>query len=287
MRFGQGQYAERRYAEEVRTTPEEVLDVLPWESRDFGEEPIVIIDGTAVSIPADRTHPYRLEIHDGAGLWLANLREWWGGQHSQEANIGDELTFTIAYDNTYAALLVYPNQVWLRDMYGAVIEQFEMARTEPEQSGDSRYLHVICRDKLSRLATEVVTSYEVTAADSLTVLDVVSALLGLQQRDDPIAIGAIDPAIGSQSALLSAHNTTVLGALRQMQAALSKDTAGIMYTDAAGAFNWRVRTGWQVGQVIAIGGNMTGVRVTKNFDNLVNRLYMYGHGQDEDNRLFL
>lgn len=295
-RYGTFRYGTTRYAENVLTSPDDVLGARPWDGREFGSPPVITVDSfdadgnsqtEQVTLVANRKVPYRLEVHDLDGNRISTILNWWDGFWTETANEGSVLTFSITYDDDNTQYMSRPYEIWLRDKYGAVLEVLGVRKASPEQAGDARYMHVTAESALNKLATEVVLEYERAAAAAATVGSIVADLFALQQQDAPLSVGTIDPQIANQNVEIALFQTNILAALRLIQQQLPVNLAGLFYADTKGRFQWKKRTGWQEGQTISISGALQGVLRTENWDNVFNRLYLYGEGLDPSSRLNL
>lgn len=197
-----------------------------------------------------------------------------------------ELKFTIPYDAEGAADLVRPNSVWLRDRWGFVVGTFQIQRRRPTGDGDASYYEIECIDAIAQLGDELVLEYNVSTAGA-TVLDHVTALLDLQLRDNPLTLGDIDPEIADVELPFYAADTNIHAALLALQIAIPRDLRGRFYVDARRRLQWRLIPGDTTEQVITRAANVRSIEAETDYTALVNRIYMYGEGQDVRDRLRL
>lgn len=255
---------------------------------DGGTITVVQLDGTVVSmaIRANRLRHWRIEVRDPDGDLLAHVPEWIGGKLRRMLDKASALEFRIEYDAEGADELARPNTVWLRDRWGYVVDTFQIMRRRPVGRGDSSFIDIVCQGAISQLAMEVVIEY---AEDdpAATVGQHVAALLALQGRDDALTLGRIDPEIEEIELPFFAYDTTIHAALLQLQIALPRELRGRFYVDARRRLQWRLLPGDTTEQIITRGRNVYAIEAETDYSTLVNRLYMYGEGQDTRDRLKL
>jgi len=298
-RYSGFRYGERRYAaEEVLGTASDVLDSPPWESHEFGEDTEVTVQGRdnagnpvarRIILSTKRRPTWTIEVRNEDGHYIAILEEWWDAFYESEADVGAELRFKIAYDNPLRESVAYPNHIWIRDVVGHVREIFHLTRSEPKQSGDVRTVDVTAMSRINQLGREPIIDYDTSVFEggTATIGEILTSWFGGQMQRTPLKLGDIEPLISERSISISVQQVNVLEAIRQIQSQLPLSQAGYFYVDSKGFFHWKVRTGWQRGQVLAIGGNMTGIQRDENWDDTYNRLFLYGEGDDPRTRLTL
>lgn len=241
-------------------------------------------DIVALNIRASRQTFYTIEVRDVDNDRVAVVPGWIRGRLRRTLDRASELKFTIPYDAEGAADLVRPNSVWLRDRWGFVIGTFQIQRRKPTGDGDASYYEIECVDSIAQLGDEVVLEYN---AASGTVLDHVTALIALQFRDNPITIGDIDPEIADIELPFYAADTNIHEALLALQIAIPRDFRGRFYVDARRRLQWRLAPGDDTEQVITRAANVRSIEAETDYSLLVNRIYMYGEGQDVRDRLKL
>jgi len=253
---------------------------------DGGTITIVNPDGTitALNIRANRQRFYTIEIYDVYNERVAVVPGWIRGRLKRQLDKASELSFTIPYDAEGAADLVRPNHVWLRDRWGFVIDTFQIQKRRPTGSGDASYYEIDCVGAIAQLGDEVLTEY---VGATNTVSAHVAALMDGQERDNPITVGTIDPDIATIELPFYAVDTNIHAALLSLQMALPRDSRGRMYVDARRRLQWRLQPGDVTEQVITRAANVRSIEAETDYTALVNRIYMYGEGQDHASRLNL
>lgn len=255
---------------------------------DGGIITVVNPDGSvsALNIRASRRVFYTIEVRDPDGDRLSVITEWTRGTLRRVLDSASELTFKVPYNAEGVSDLVRPNNIWLRDRWGYVIGTFQIQKRRPMGSGDESYYEIDAIDAIAQLGDEVVLQYAEDVAGT-TVEDHVTALLALQVRDGAITLGRIDPEIADIELPLYQSDTTIHAALLALQAALPRESRGRFYVDARRRFQWRLLPGDQTEQVVTRAANVRAISAETDYTALVNRLYMYGEGNDVTDRLSL
>jgi len=249
---------------------------------------IVLADGsvTSIAIEAHRRLFYRIEVYGQDGDKIATVPQWISAKLIRRLDTASTLTFRVAHDAEGAVHLVRPNSVWLRDRWGFVVDTFQIQRRRPMGRGDSSYYEIVAQGAISQLRGEVVLGYTGDAVGA-TVQDHVTALMDLQARDDALTLGTIDAEIGETVIPFFAIDTNIHAAILQLQAALPKAVRGRLYVDPKRRLQWRIVAGDTTEQVLTRGRNIYNIEAETDYDALVNRVYMYGEGQDVASRLSL
>lgn len=253
---------------------------------DGGTITVVDITGGVISlnITANRYRFYTIEVYDMDGDRVTAIPGWIRGRLRRVLDKASELNFTIPYDAEGAADLVRPNTVWLRDRWGFVIDTFQIQRRRPTGTGDASYYEIECVGAVAQLGDDLVLEYN---AESTTVLAHVTALMELQQRSNPLALGDINSEIADVELPFYAVDTNIHAALLSLQVALPRDLRGRFYVDARRRLQWRLVVGDDTEQVITRAANVASIEAETDYTSLVNRIYMYGEGQDAATRLRL
>lgn len=268
-------------------SPETPLWVVWTPDEDGGTVTAVGPDGAVtIDIVANRRRFYSIEVYDNDGDRVTAVPEWISGKLTRKLDQASTLEFRIAHDAEGAADLVRPNQVWLRDRWGFVLGTFQIQRRKPNGTGDASYIDFVCQGAIGQLAEEVVISYDGGGA-GLTVQDHIEALLALQSKTGQITLGTVDDAIGSVEMPFFAVDTTIHAALLQLQTALTRETRGRFYVDPKRRLQWRLAPGDSGEQVITRKRNVYSIESEIDYTALVNRIYLYGEGQDAASRLSL
>jgi hypothetical protein len=246
----------------------------------------ITVDATAVAIYAQRTRFWRVEVYDVTGARVAYVPYIISGKLSRRLDQASTLEFKVAIDSEGAADLVRPNYVVLRDRWGFVVDTFQIQRRRPQGAGVGSYVELVCQGRISQLGDEVVLQYQGETV-GITVGEHVAALLGLQAKVAAITLGTIDSDIAYIAMPFYAQDTSIHAALLLLQSAMPREQRGRFYVDARGRFQWRLEPGDVTEQVITRGRNVTGIQAETDYGTLVNRIYMYGEGQDFTGRLRL
>lgn len=239
-----------------------------------------------IDITANRLLFYRIEVHDGDGDFITSVPGWISGKLLLTMDRASELEFTIPYDAEGAADLVRPNIVWLRNRWGFVVDTFVIQKRKPHGNGDASYITVFCTGCISQLGEEIVDEYDGTEA-GLTVEDHVTALMDLQAKADWITVGQISSAIAETEVKFYAQDTTIHAALLALQLVLPQSERGRLYVDPQRRLQWRDAVGDQTEQIITRGRNVYAIDAEVDYGRMINRVYMYGEGQDPAYRLTL
>lgn len=245
----------------------------------FGGNGVVSID-----VEPSRLQFYNIEVHDTDGELLTRVPDWLSGTLKLQMGEASTLVFRIPVDSEAAAELVRPNSVWLRDRWGFVIETFQIQRRRPSGRGDTSYIEIECQSVIAQLGEEVVLRYE---GAELPVIDHVTALLELQAKAGPLTLGTVDPEIADIELPYFAEDTNILAALLSLQMALPKATRGNIYVDPQRRVQWRLAIGDLSEQIITRQRNVYAVDAEVDYSRIVNRIYMYGEGNDTRSRLSL
>jgi hypothetical protein len=249
----------------------------------------VTLPPATINITASRTHVYRIEVYDEDNDRLAVVDKWFGGKLFLALDQANSVQFSITADDAAAALMVRPNVIKVRDRWGFLVDTFVIQQTAGRRVGDAVFLDVQCASYIAQLGEEPVVLYEGEDVDGegLTVAQHIAGLLALQIRPYTITLGDLDDAIGAETFVFHAQDTTVLNALRQLQSVLAKDLAGHFYVDANRRLVWTLVMDDKKERYLGLGANLQGLRYKTDWTQLVNRIYLYGEGQDEATRLRL
>jgi len=129
-------------------------------------------------------------------------------------------------------------------------------------------VEALCRT--SRLGSEMVVSYDVDD----TITNIITALIALQERANPVTVGTIDATIGAYTRQLNVSKQSILKTLLTL-----RDTAGgYLEVDNDYKLQWAADVGEDTGQQIRFKKNLTGITREVDYSKMVNRLYAYGSG---------
>jgi hypothetical protein len=238
----------------------------------------------SVEVRADRLTFYSIEVYDPAGDLLARVPKWISGQHSEQMDAASELTLRVVVGAEGEAELVRPNSVWLRDRWGFVIGTFQIQKRSVVGSKSASYVDLTMLSSIAQLGEEVITGY--TGAD-LPVSEHIAALLALQEKSDPLTLGTIDETIAAVSLPHVVPDSNIHAALLALQAALPRAQRGHIYVDPQRRLQWRLAIGDSNEQVITRALNVSTVSAETDYSRTINKLWLYGEGQDPSTRLTL
>lgn len=247
---------------------------------------VIVLPPASVAIEASRLHVYRIEVYSLAGARLATVTDWVSGKLNVRLDEASTVKIRVPGNSDAAALLARPNRIYVRDRWGFLIDSFRIQFRDRVREGDAIWYDVTGQSEIVRLKTEVVPVYD-QPDETTTVREHIEALLALQLDDDPIVLDDIDDAIAEEAFALHLEDTTIFGALLTIQQILPRDLAGHFFLTPNGQLRWYIDFRRGPERVIAIGGQLTGVTDRTNWDDLINRLYLYGNGQDRSTRLTL
>ena len=129
-------------------------------------------------------------------------------------------------------------------------------------------VEALCRT--SRLGSEMVVSYDVDD----TITNIITALIAMQERANPVTVGTIDATIGAYTRQLNVSKQWLLLTLLTL-----RDTAGgYLEVDNDYKLQWTADVGEDTGQQIRYKKNLTGITREVDYSKMVNRLYAYGSG---------
>lgn len=237
-----------------------------------------------INVEPQRRTFYNIEIHAPNGDLLTRVTDWISGNAKLQTENASMLDFMIPVNSESAAELTRPNTIWLRDRWGFVIETFQIQKRRPRGIGDAAYIAVECQSEISQLSEEVLLRYE---GATLPVLDHVTAILDEQAKDSPLTLGTIDPEIADIELPFFSEDTTIHAALLQLQLALPKAQRGYIYVDPQRRVQWRMVVGDNTEQVITRQRNVYSVEAEVDYSRTVNRIFLFGEGQDTLSRLTL
>ena len=291
-------------------TDAEFLDMMSWERDLSASFSVTITLPSGATVERDRLIPFNIEVRSEHGSLLNTITQYFDGHLRQRLDVASTLNFSVVGTHAAVSNLVFPNRIWLRDRWGMLIEKFLISQYKKRRQGDGIFLDVTCEGAIAALGIEPVKSYNtgfigsegtisspgtdpgvlkdgVLNPKTATVGQIVADLLDLQVQSPAITLKKIDSAIKDQLVVFNVTDTTVLGALRELQAQLPAAIAGHFYLDSKSRFNWRVKVGNQNGETIEVGGRLAGVEYDTNLDDMFTRIYMYGSGMDPETRLTL
>lgn len=257
----------------------------PTDPRDGGAITAVQDDGVrTINIYASRLEFFRLEVRDPDGDLVSYIPKWISGTLTQQLDHASLLEFSALLTDEGVSDAVPPNQVWLRDRWGFIIDTFQVEKRAPNGNGDASYVTITAQGAISQLLREPLVEYD---AEDTTVQAHVEALIALQQRSAPFTVGKIDKEIGELVQSLYVFDSNIHAALLTLQMALPKEFRGRIYVDAQRRIQWRMAPGDVTEQVITREANVRAINAEVDYTQLVNRIYMYGEGNDPASRLKL
>ena len=133
-----------------------------------------------------------------------------------------------------------------------------------------RELQVEAYDRTSRLGSEMVISYD---ADD-TITNIITALIALQTRANPVTVGTIDGTIAAYTRQFNVTKQSILKTLLTLR----DTTGGYLEVDNDYKLQWSATVGEDTGQQIRFKKNLMGITREVDYSKMVNRLYAYGSG---------
>lgn len=218
------------------------------------------------------SRPWRLELHDADGRLIRILTDTAGAGVSARLNEPSALSFSIAASDEGFSSIQAKNQVWLRDRDGSVAGKYVIEVVKDRRGGEGTWRSVEALDFLSKLGREHVFAYHATASQpvSTTVAD----LLALQINANPITLGSIASAVGSQTLAFDWDRISILQALRYIEESL--DCTSFFYVDTNGAFQWVTSLGSDTGQQLRVEKNARWIEREQDGSQVATRVYYYG-----------
>ena len=267
-------------------TNTEYLDQPAWERVPGATLP------SGATLTASRLAIYSIEVRSSVHALIDGVDRWFDGRLRFEVDEASRLSFSVTADDAIVASLVTPNIIWVRDRWGMLLETFRIRSVIKTRDGEKTTVRVNCQSALVALGIEPVINYSTGYDDDwvpveMTVGAIVGELLDLQVQSPSITLGRIDSTIRDYSLSFYAGDTTVLAALRDLQARLPQAIAGHFYVDNRGRLNWRVRIGSHRGEALAVGSALAGIEYSTSYEDMVTRLYLYGEGDDPTYRVRL
>ena len=220
---------------------------------------------------------HTLEIHDTSGNLIAILQNAYDGVYTEAINQAPMLSFKIPGDDSKASNIIKANEFWLMNYEAetpTVINKFRLSqRSDGRQRAGVITTEVDADGLISQLADEqLVTAY---APDSLTVNQIVTALIALQVISPNITEGTIAPT-DTRSMSYNAGDT-ILKCLYRL-----RDTVGgYVYVDNDRVLQWANSLGEDKGQQIRYGKNLLGITRKEDYTTIANRIYAYGAGEGD------
>lgn len=232
---------------------------------------------------------YTLEVRSDDYTMLANLPNWVSGKWSQAANEPSKLEFTYPYTDEMIDLLVFPNQVVLRDRARTALDRCRiMAYDDNRDGADAETRLITCDGMLAQLGSEWIESLEWTAAT--TVKQIVADILAEQATtyySGKILMGDIQASVATETRKPGKiENMTILQALLDLTA----NVGGFVWlsypeTSARPRLNWAREIGHQRGQQIRIEKNLQALGRHVSYRGLATEVVAYGQGVSPDTRL--
>ncbi len=220
---------------------------------------------------------YTLEIHDTSGNLIAILQNAYDGVYTEAINAAPTLSFKIPGDDSKETNIVKANEFWLVDYVPetpTVVNKFRLSqRSDGRQSAGVLTVSVDADGLISQLADEqLVAAY---APSSLTVNQIVTALLALQVISPNVTEGTIAP---TDTRSMSFNiGDTILKCLYRL-----RDTVGgYISVDSDRVLQWANSLGEDKGQQIRYGKNLLGINRKIDYTTIANRIYAYGSGEGD------
>lgn len=247
-----------------------------------------VTDASVTALYNNTTRPYRIKACNYNGAVLCEALAFFDGKWESNANEASRLEFSVLKTAATAHLIAELNdpihRVKLYDARNLPLGTFRLYRPSFRRDGDAVVYRYSGIDSLAQLGKEVIPELRITG---MRLIDAVKLALSYQANELPISLHEMSALIQYELVDLNLTNTTVLQALREMQAQLPFATAGYFYVGASGRdLHWVQEVGAH-GKRIAIGERLRTIESNIDHDAVVSRLYVYGEGADTRNRLTL
>ncbi len=215
---------------------------------------------------------YLIEVHNSAGDLVAILHNAHNIRYTEGINQAPVLNFSLPADDDKVDYIIKANEIWLRNYEEetpSVVAKFRLTRRI-----DGRESTLITTAEteglLNQLADEqLVTEY---SAESLTVNQIVTALLALQVISPNITEGTIAPA--DTVSIKFSVGETILHCLYSLR----DKVGGYIYVDNDRALQWANSIGVDTGQQVRYQKNLVGVTRSIDYTTIANRIYAFGVG---------
>lgn len=216
---------------------------------------------------------YIIEVHDSSGNLVAVLENAHTIQYTEAINTLPTLSFSLPADDTKAANIIKANEIWLMDYETNQVQ----AKFRLSGRGDGRASTIITTvdadGLIGQLADEqLITAY---APESLTITQIVTALLALQVLSPAITLGTIAPT--ATRSMTFNPGDTILKALYSLRETIG----GFIYVDNDRVLQWANSIGEDTGQQVRYQKNLVGITREINYTTIANRIYAYGVGQGD------
>ena len=252
--------------------------------RDLWAEPLWGGERTLSAWPAVfRTVEYQLELRNSTNGLVSILRNFDNPEWTEEVNRPDSLTFTYPAEDDDAQYLDQPYQIWLRDsVTGTLLQRFKIIRSTLNGVFPDT-IDVFCQDFLIQLTQEWITTYQKTVTDAYTFRQILQGYLDWQVNSNKVAIGSMSGGLATRQTNTWATNKSVLNAIETIH----ETVGGYYHCNAHRRLDWKTRLYPNAGQQFRRRKNMLGITHIKRHEEIVNRLYAYGHGSARATRLNL
>ena len=214
---------------------------------------------------------YVIELHNSNDDLVAVLENAYGISYREAINEAPTLSFKLPADDTKATNIIKANEIWLRKYEdGSLVNRFRLTRKSDIREA-TLVITVNADGLINQLAEELIIDY---SADTLTITQIVTALLNLQVLTPEITVGTIDPVV---SRSIGIDNDILLRSLYRL-----RDTVGgHIYVDNSRALQWKTSIGEDVGQQIRYKKNLKGITREIDYTTLANKIYAYGAGEGD------
>lgn len=244
-----------------------------------------LINGAAPEVvgPKHEFLAFRLEVHGQDGGLYAYLPMYADANWDRRINQVETLEFSYPAADSNSQYFVWPNQIWLRDERGTILQKFTIQKSTPERMGAVVSQLLYAESLLGLLNDDWVVEYSITNS---TVWDILQDLFNVRITNSySVRLGYVSRSIKETVTSLNVSAGSLLGAVRQLF-----DSVGIgyMYVDPkTRCLNWKVSIGENKGQQLRYRKNLNGIKVVYDWSDFVNRLYLYGDGPTKATRLTL
>lgn len=240
-------------------------------------------DSSSLLTIAHETFKYFIEVRNKDGLILAVLDKWTNANYSEIKNEPSTLTFDYPGLDDKAQYLTFPNMIYLFDQKYTLIEKFYILPSIKSMSNGVYKSSVNCASLMWQLSKENL-NYEVNDSSQKTVRTILEDWFYNQVDSYPLSIGFLDSNIADQEISISVENSNILEGLNKIYDQLQ--VGEFWVNPKYNQFNWKNKRNDYLAQEIRINKNLTGIKKDVAFNELFNRIYVYGD-TDDDGKLKL
>ena len=231
---------------------------------------------------------YVIEARDAGEVLLATLDTSFSGEWIEKWNQPHELKFSYPAQAAAVASILAADRIWLLDLEGTVLNKFQIDSYTEVQQDARTFIEFQCYDGLLGIADGIVGAQETLNARGLPARNLLSESLSELMAEAGLHWGGVsDVLINTVQQIRVDRPQPIQRVLAKVAKHSHFTEINYMYQPASDSIVLEVAPDAPAEQVIMYGGNMTGIRRTVQRRGRVNRIYMYGEGQDPASRLNL